>query len=93
MEQVDQPEEQLPDITQPDVSAVPVEESGETESPYAFLDPAQPAEDPSQQEATEENAQAADDRDEGDPSFDTAGFEEDSGWLDMLQDPESREEP
>lgn len=85
LEQISQTDDQAPDIKQPDIPDSPDKLPENLESPYSFLDPGQPSDDISPQEVKTEG--------EVKPSFESTDFEEDSGWLDMLHDPDSREDP
>ena len=90
LEQINQTDDQAPDITQPEIPGSPEKLPEDIESPYAFLDPEQPSESISQQEG---ETGLPETWDKVEPTFESTGFEEDSGWLDMLQDPDSRDDP
>jgi hypothetical protein len=90
LEHISQPDDQAPDITQPELPDSPDKLPEDLESLFSLLDPGQPAENNSQQvKKTEGEAETSEIRDEEEPTFESAGFEEDAGWLDMLQDPDS----
>jgi len=94
LEQISQTDEQAPEITQPDIPGSPDILPDDIESPYSFLDPGQPIENISLEEGkTEKVAGSPDIQDDLETTLESIDFDEDSGWLDMLQDPDSLDDP
>ncbi len=94
LEEISRLEEQTSPTGQPD-DQVPQEKPAEDpDSPFSFLDPGQSTEEFSHQDPKpEEIADTPETWEKAEPAPESPGFEEDSGWLDMLTDPDSREEP